>query len=189
MKGIIFNVFEVVVTDELGEDGWEDLLERADVDGAYTSLGNYPDEELIALLRATPGLEEHGAADLMRWFGRRAIPVLALRYPVFFAEHRTCRDFLLTLNDIIHPEVRKAYPGADVPVFDFDPPPELALEENQLAIGYRSARRLCALAEGFILGAGDHYGERVDIDHPRCMHDGHERCTLVCTFVDVRAAV
>jgi predicted hydrocarbon binding protein len=49
-------------------------------------------------------------------------------------------------------------------------------------MGYQSTRRLCALAEGFILGAADHYGETVAIEQPRCMHRGDERCALVCSF-------
>ena len=42
MKGVIFNVAEFTVTDEFGAETWDDLLEAADVDGAYTALGDYP---------------------------------------------------------------------------------------------------------------------------------------------------
>ena len=55
----------------------------------------------------------------MRWFGREALPLLADRYPDFFEQHPRHQPFLLTLNRIIHPEVRKLYPGADVPNFEF----------------------------------------------------------------------
>ena len=47
---------------------------------------------------------------------------------------------------------------------------------------YRSARRLCALAEGFVTGTADYFGEQVLIQQPRCMLHGEERCALVCTF-------
>ena len=49
MKGIIFNLLEEVVRKDYGDETWEDLLEAAQVDGAYTSLGNYPDEAMIKL--------------------------------------------------------------------------------------------------------------------------------------------
>jgi hypothetical protein len=179
MKGIIFNLFEEVVVSEHGDDAWEDMLEQAGIDGAYTAVGSYPDVEFITLLKAMPaGEANHSPDDLLRWFGAKAIPLLARRYPVFFEGHTSTRSFLLTLNDIIHPEVRKLYPDADVPVFDFDTPST----NGTLVVGYRSGRKLCELAEGFIQGAAGHFGEQVSIEQPHCMHHGDERCELVCTF-------
>ena len=178
MKGIIFNLFEEVVVSEHGDDVWEDMLEQAGVDGAYTAVGSYPDHQFISLLGAMPSGGDQSTPDLLRWFGAKAIPLLAGRYPVFFEGHTSTRSFLLTLNDIIHPEVRKLYPDADVPVFDFDTPST----NGTLVVGYRSARKLCSLAEGFIDGAAEHFGEHVTIEQPQCMHRGDERCELVCWF-------
>jgi hypothetical protein len=178
MKGIIFNLFEEVVVEEHGDDTWEDMLERADIDGAYTAVGSYPDHQFISLLEAMPSGAGQSPEELLRWFGARAIPLLARRYPVFFEGHTSTRSFLLTLNDIIHPEVRKLYPDADVPVFDFDTPSN----NGTLVVGYRSGRKLCNLAEGFIYGASAHFGEQVTIEQPHCMHRGDERCEIACHF-------
>ena len=162
---------------EHGEDAWDDTLERAALDGAYTAVGNYPDSEFLQLLAALPAATDQQPETQLRWFGAKAIPLLARRYPVFFEGHESTQPFLLTLNDIIHPEVRKLYPDADVPVFDFSHE-----GENTLVVGYRSGRRLCFLAEGFIEGASSHFGQHVAIEQRRCMHHGDERCDLVCTF-------
>jgi hypothetical protein len=173
VKGIIFNLLADVVRQEHGEDTWDALLDAAHVDGSYTSLGNYPDEELVRLIAAASAVLQTPADALVRWFGRRALPLLAERYPGFFVAHTSTRSFLLTLNDIIHKEVRKLYPGADVPVFEFDTSsPEI------LVMGYRSPRRLCALAEGFIEGAAAHYGEQVTLEQPICMNRGDAKCLL-----------
>lgn len=177
MKGIIFNLLEEVVTEQHGEDTWDRLLSDAELEGAYTSLGSYPDEELLALVGAASAALEVPPDGVVRWFGRAALTKLAERYPDFFEPHRTTRTFLLTLNDIIHPEVRKLYPGADVPVFDFD-----ESSPDKLAIGYRSVRKLCALAEGLIEGAADHFGETVSIAQTACMNRGDEKCVLVISF-------
>jgi hypothetical protein len=182
MKGIIFNLLEEVVTDELGDAAWDQLLDNAQVDGAYTSLGSYPDQEFIALLHALPSRADMAPDDLLRWFGRAAIPLLVQRYPVFFEGHASTRSLLHALNDIIHPEVRKLYPGADVPIFDLEPVAGWEPGDRVVTLGYRSARRLCALAEGFVEGAADHFGERVAIVQPSCLLRGDERCALVCTF-------
>src|SRR5438876_5795813 len=120
MKGIVFNLFEQVVTEELGEDAWDDLLEAAGLEGAYTSLGSYPDSELGRLAAAAASSGSSPPDEVVLWFGRRAVPILAERFPEFFAPHRATLPFLLTLNDVIHPEVRKLFPGADVPTFEFE---------------------------------------------------------------------
>lgn len=174
MKGIVFNLLEEVVRAEYGEDAWDDLLDRAGLDGVYTSLGGYPDADMGSLVGAASDLLGLPPGTIVRWFGRRAIPLLSERYPDFFEGHTSARSFLLTLNSIIHPEVRKVYPGADVPVFDL-----LASDDPwTLSIGYRSARKMCALAEGFIEGSADHFGEHVEIEQPSCMLHGDDHCLL-----------
>lgn len=179
MKGIIFNLVEEVVTDSYGAETWDGLLDEAGLDGSYTSLGNYPDDDLHGLVRAASAALETPADDVIRAIGEQALPRLAVRYPDFFEGHG-CRSFLLTLNDIIHPEVRKLYPGADVPDFTYEDS-----GSDTMLIGYRSARQLCALAEGFVLGAASHFGEAVALDQVSCMHRGDDRCVLRVRFLAV----
>ena len=45
---------------------------------------------------------------------------------------------------------------------------------------------LCQLAEGFILGASDHFGEAVEVDQPACVFHGDAACVLRCRFGPVR---
>lgn len=177
MKGIIFNLLEQVITEEHGEDAWDVLLESAGLDGVYTSLGNYPDAQLVKLVHASAAMFKRSPEDVLRLFGTRAIPVLAAKYPVFFEGHVSARTFLRTLNDVIHPEVRKLYPGADVPDFSYP-----ANGNDALTMVYASPRRLCALAEGLITGAAGHYGERVEIRQSRCMHRGDDQCVFDIAF-------
>ena len=171
MKGIIFNLLEEVVRKEYGDDVWEDLLETAQVDGAYTSLGNYPDESMMKLVAAAAKALNTPAAEVTRWFGRKSLPLLAERYPDFFSGHKSARTFLLTLNDVIHTEVRKIYPGSEVPVFEYD-----SSSPDVLFMGYRSRRKLCALAHGFTEAAAAHFGEDLIFEQTECMHRGDKRC-------------
>ncbi len=177
MKGVIFNLAEQVVTDGFGADAWDDILEASGLEGAYTSLGSYPDDDLITLVAASAVRLGVDPDVVVRSIGEGAMPILAKRYPEFFAGHTSTRPFLLTLNDIIHPEVRKLYPGADVPEFGFE-----VQGEDALLLRYRSERKLCALAEGFITGAAGHYGESVSMTQPQCMLHGADACVLRCVF-------
>ena len=173
MKGVIFNLLEEAVSDSFGSDTWEDLLEAAGLDGAYTSLGSYPDEEIAALVQAASDALGKSPGDILRWFGRTAMPRLAQRYPQFFECQPDGRAFVLSVNAIIHPEVRKLYAGAGCPNFHFREDPD-----STLMIGYQSPRQLCDLAHGFIEGAADHYGQTVAIDHVACMKSGDALCRI-----------
>ena len=181
MKGIIFNLLEEVVATHMGELVWDGMLEGAGAEGAYTSLGSYPDEEFVRLLGALSCQNGKSDREALRWFGQLAMPFLAERYPEFFTTHKGLRSFLLSLNDVIHAEVRKLYPGSEVPVFEFETPAGAAAHDT-LIIHYRSKRRLCPLAEGFIAGASDHFGEQVTVTQPNCMLDGASACAIVCHF-------
>ena len=177
VTGIIFNLLEEAVTRRFGAGAWAAMLAQVDV-GGYLPFDRYPDDELFRLLGALPVEEEMSAEDRLRWFGRAAVPLLAERYPLIFAPHRSAESFLLTLNAILHPGGPPSDLEAgplDLEVLEVDPP-------GGLVLGYRSARRLCALAEGFVTGTADYFGEQVLIQQPRCMLHGEERCALVCTF-------
>ena len=177
MKGIVFNLLQESVSRQYGEETWDTLLDTAGLDGAYTALGTYPDAEALKLVGVASEALSVPPDAILRWFGKSAIPMLATSYPQFFEGHPNTRSFLLTLNDIIHPEVRKLYPGADVPTFEYEDS-----AADALTIGYQSARKMCAFAEGLIEGAAAHFGETVHIEQPECMLRGDERCLLVSRF-------
>lgn len=173
MKGIIFNLVEDVVTSEDGADAWDDLLDSADVHGAYTAVGSYSDEELLAIVQAASTASGQPASDVLRHIGRRSLPLLAQRFPEFFELHSGVRTFLPSLNSVIHPEVRKLYPGATPPHFDFR-----TADDGCLLMDYHSQRGMCAMAEGLTLGAGDFYGQTLDITQIQCKDAGAPFCTL-----------
>ena len=179
MKGVVFNLFEGAVTREHGEDAWDALLDAAHVDGAYTSLGSYPDAHLMALVHAAAMARGESDQAVIRWIGREAMAPLAVAYPAFFDPHDDVRSFILTLNDIIHPEVRKLYPGADVPTFGFSTD-----ADGSITLRYGSPRRLCSFAEGLIEGAAAHFGQTVAIEQPMCMLRGDELCSIEVRVVE-----
>lgn len=173
MKGIVFNLLEETVCATHGAHAWDSLVAAAQVSGTYSSLGSYPDEEVVALVEAASSALGASGADVLRWFGRTAVPRLAERFPNLFEAHQTAPAFVASVNAMIHPEVRKLYTGAQCPHFHF-----MELDDGRTAIAYRSNRRLCHFAHGLIEGAADYYGDRVDIEHLSCMSDGASVCRM-----------
>ena len=170
MKGVVFNLLQQVVVDSYGEDVWDELLDSAGASGVYTSLGSYPDAELERLVGAACEKLSLPRADVLRWFGQQAMPLLAKAYPDFFAGHASARTFVAGVNSIIHAEVRKLYPGAACPHFN------IREAAGGLTMDYASSRRLCALAQGFVEGAAAFYCEEVDFRHVACVEHGAEQC-------------
>lgn len=179
MKGIIFNLLEERVEGEGGPAAWDDLLDSAEVDGGYSAIGDYPTGELASLVGARARVLDCSELDALRDFGHGALLSLAGKFPAFFTPHERTRDFLLTLNDVIHPQVRKLHASARPPEFDFT-----VIGDDQLRMVYRSDRQLCGMAEGMIAGAATHFGQHVEIVQDQCVLAGADACVLHCTFHD-----
>ncbi|MEQ1568876.1 MAG: heme NO-binding domain-containing protein [Myxococcota bacterium] len=176
MKGIVFNLLEEAVRTSYGEDTWDDVLDDTGLDGSYTTMLSYSDAELVALVTAVSNRTSTPPADALRWFGRRALGLLAERYPQFFRGHVSLRTFLESMESV-HSEVRKRHHGAT--------PPPLALEnlpDGRISVGYSSERHLCHFAEGLIIGAAEVFGESASIVQPTCRLHGDPMCTLVVAF-------
>jgi hypothetical protein len=177
VKGIILTLVEEAVVAEHGRATWDAVLARADVDGAYTSPDSYPDDDLVQLADAGAGQLGTTPVELTRHLGEQVIRGLARRYPQYFDPHRRTRELLLSLDEVIYPEVHKLHPDTAPPTFWFT-----GSDEVHLLVHYRSPRRLCAFAEGMIDGAARHYGEQASLSHEPCMLDGADHCTLLTTF-------
>lgn len=176
MKGVVFNLLEETVTRAFGADTWDALVDASGVSGAYTSLGNYPDAEIEALVAAAMAALSLNRDQVLRWFGQNAIPVLAELYPDFFRA-ADARAFTEGVNSIIHAEVRKLYPGAACPHFRLSQG-----ASGDLVMDYLSTRNMCALAQGFVEGTATWYGEQADFRHTACTAHGDPHCTFAIAW-------
>ena len=173
MKGLILNLVEDVVRRDHGDDYWDDVVDASGLSAAYTALGTYPDHELTTLADVVAHREQIESSDVVRHVGREGMAMLAARYPAFFAPHTDVRDFLLSLNVVVHAEVRRMYPGAVIPELEHRTP-----QPGVLDLVYSSERGRCDLAEGLVLGAADHYGQTVTVTQPECVHRGDDACVI-----------
>ena len=178
MKGIVFNVVESIIEREFGGEMWDTLIDEAKVDGAYTSLGNYPDEDLYALIDVASRKMDLSASEMLKWIGRRAMPRFQEALPYIFENYHHSEDFIKDVNNIIHPEVKKLYPGAICPHFHM-----VQTSQKSLMLVYKSSRKLCALAEGFMESSAALYGNEMKIQQTECIHEGKERCVFVVEWV------
>jgi hypothetical protein len=121
--------------------------------------------------------------EALRAFGRFAFPRLLATLPAVTASHRHPRELLLELDGTIHKEVRKLWRDARPPRFRVEAAPA-----NGLVLHYDSARGLCPLVEGLLVGAAQHYAVRAKYEHTQCRHRGDAECVFEVQFEDERVA-
>jgi hypothetical protein len=174
MQGLMFNLVQQVVVSELGDRTWQQIVAGSGVRSEYSPEGAYSHEEFLHLVQETSIALSRSADETLVWFARRSIPIFASQFPELFDGHDSAIGFVLTLNDVIHPEVRGRYPDAFLPTFEFD-----RVADDTLIIAYASYRDLCPFAQGLLLGAADHYGETATVEHFHCQRRGDRRCAML----------
>lgn len=178
MKGIVFNIFADLVTENFGMETWDRLIQETSPESGaiYTSAEVYPDGELIAYVTALSGITGAPASDLIRTFGTYTMQKFYDLHPEFMSGH-TAKSFLESVHDVVHVEVKKLHPDTLLPKFEYE-----SSGDAQLTMLYSSPRKLCHLAEGLIIGTADIFSEKIDMVHSECMHQGADRCRLELSF-------
>ncbi|MEY4761980.1 MAG: hypothetical protein RLZZ200_1836 [Pseudomonadota bacterium] len=160
MKGVVFTMFLEMVSDRFSEDMVDDIIEDANPPnaGAYTAVGTYPHGEIVALLTSLSRRSGMPAGDLLRAFGSHLFSRFAVAYPQLFKGNDSALEFIQNVEHVIHPEVLKLYPDAELPRFEVE-----QRDERRLVIRYFSLRHLEDLCEGLIGGCIAHFGGGVSL--------------------------
>lgn len=153
MKGMVFTEFLEMVENTWSLDVVDAVIARAGVSGAYTSVGTYPYSDMVALVGALAKETETPAESLVRTFGKYLFGRFVRAYPRFFDGVPDSVTFLAGIEDIIHAEVRKLYPDADLPSFD------VRRSQDGLEMTYFSSHPLPDLALGLIDGCLAHFDD------------------------------
>jgi hypothetical protein len=177
MKGVLFNVAEDVVDETISDAAWDEALQRGCLAGVYTSLGDYPDDDLVAIVAAISERTGLSPDEVLHHVGVHGYRHLVDRQPDLVEGIADLGSLLHHLEDVIHPEVAKLHPNAEPPSFtitDLDP--------GTWQVEYRSRRQLCHLAEGLIVGAANGFGTPARTEQTMCTLDGGDHCSILVTL-------
>lgn len=160
MKGIVFANFMEMVESKFSVETADRIIGASELPsgGSYTALGTYDHHELIRLVVQLGEQTGISVTDLVRTFGEYLFGQLIEIAPQFVEMNQSAFEFLQKVDSYIHVEVRKLYPEAELPRFDYITPSPGTLEMT-----YRSSRPFADLAEGLIQGCIRYYGENVDV--------------------------
>lgn len=173
MKGVIFTFLADMVEEQFGLETWDAILTETGLNGVYVSTETYPDAEVFKLVEATHNATGIPASELIKAFGQYAFSKFQKSHPSFCKAEYTLKEFLLTVDSVIHVEVKKLQPEASLPSFEYKDQ-----AENELTMLYSSPRKLCMLAEGLIAGAANFYKTQYTLTHGKCMHNGDDHCEM-----------
>jgi hypothetical protein len=169
MKGVVFTEFLEYVEKCYSPELVDDIIEASDLasGGAYTSVGTYPYQELVKLIQALSAKTGSEVPDLIHAFGKHLFGRLITAYPMFLIGVESSFEFLRSVEDKIHFKVRKLYPNAELPTFEYQ-----SNHPDELIIIYRSKRPFKDLAAGMIEGCIEHFGEAITLTWDRSSQPG-----------------
>ena len=166
MKGLVFTEFLDMVEQKFSAAMVDDIIDDANLPsgGAYTAVGTYPHSEMLAMVQCLSKETRLPIPALVKIFGQHLFGRFVELYPAFFHNTRTAFDFLDSIENYVHIEVRKLYPDAELPSFETT----RSDNDQQLVMVYRSQHPFSSLAEGLIEGCLYHYQEPAKIDIRDC---------------------
>ncbi|MFT7486151.1 MAG: hypothetical protein ACI9F9_002005 [Candidatus Paceibacteria bacterium] len=154
MKGLVFTEFLAMVESAHGMDTTDQLLEIPSLPsrGVYTSVGTYDAGELVQMVVLLADILDSPIDDLLAAFGEHLFERFHTLFPAMFVGDASCFEFLASIHDHIHVEVRKLYPEADLPHFTAE------FDKDGLNLIYTSKHPFAMFGLGLIRGCLQHYG-------------------------------
>jgi Haem-NO-binding len=160
MKGVVLSELVRFVELRFSPEVADEMINASEVasDGAYTSVGNYPHQEALALIGALAKITDTPAPTLAEAYGFWLSTRFVELYPDMFADYTDVRTFLKDVDSKMHMEVKKLYKDAQTPAVVAE------IDGEALNIIYSSHRPFADVAFGLIKGYVDHFKEPLVVE-------------------------
>ena len=179
MKGIIFNIAENYIIEKHGYETLKEIVTACSLETKEPFVGpnTYPDADLLEIVGKAVDILKTDLASFLKSLGHYSFRQLSDRHPNFVEGYTHPKDFLLTVEGVIHMEVRKLYEESKLPTFQYQD-----LGENELIITYFSERKLYPFVDGLIDGVVDYFGYKAEKKSTIYEKDGVELCDFHIKF-------
>ena len=171
MRGTVFVEFVSHLEERFGleevDSVIEELRETLSTQGAYTTVGNYPHGELLAIATHVCEHTDTSIENLIGEFARFLLQAFHSMHPEYFTNADDLMQFLDSIEQLIHKDVRKLYSDAV--------PPDVHLERHEdgsATLHYSSHRPMAPLAHALVLASSEMFNEPVDIESVDTTEEG-----------------
>lgn len=172
MHGVVHKALEEYVVDRAGEDAWEAIVDRTDVEPTlYLPVSYYDDGEIEAILTALSSMAVQDRREIERSFGRRLAPELLSTFGAHVGDDWTLLELLANLDAVVA-DVGAATDRATLPEID------CRRDGAAAVVTYRSEREYCGIARGILEGLVDAFDANATVSTEDCVRDGAEACTF-----------
>ena len=160
MKGVVFTEFLDLVEGRFGLAIVDRIMSKScPVTQGFTTVGTYDHHQLLNMVDELGDAVQVASSDLVKAFGEHLFGRFLNSFPDAFRGIDCTFDLLKAVETVIHVEVQKLNPDAELPRFNF---PEVS--EGQLKVVYHSTRPFADLAEGMIQACIVHFGEAFEVN-------------------------
>lgn len=170
MFGLVNKGIEEMVCSQFGEDIWENIKEKAEVDEVtFISMDSYPDEMTYRLVDAASEVLNISATDVLEAFGQYWVLFTAAEgyADLMSITGDNLPEFLQNLDNL-HGRVGLSFPDLNMPGFQCS-----NLKSESLDLHYYSNRPgLTPLVIGILKGLGKRFDTEVDVQHVSGKKDG-----------------
>lgn len=171
MKGIVFTEFLEMVEEKFGIETLDYIIYNQELKskGIYTTVGTYDFVEMLILISNLSEKVKIPIQDLIYEYGLYFFNILTNNHSDIFEIYKTPMDLLESVENHIHVEVRKLYPGAELPTFKI-----VRQKDNEMEMIYYSERSLYMFAKALIEKTFEHYNKNSIITYEVLKNDGSE---------------
>lgn len=162
MRGVVFTELIEFVEEALGFEVADKMIEKAHLsnEGVFSQGGNYPFEDMQKLLMSLSEITGKNPNELLFIFGEHLFSILVKLYGHNIKEVGSSLDFIDSVEDFVHVEVKKLYPDAELPTFT-----TIEKTDNLLVMVYKSEKRLEAFAHGLIVSCGKYFEDDLEVSY------------------------
>jgi predicted hydrocarbon binding protein len=180
VQGIILDELEKYVGREFGEAGLSRMYALTGRGpGGYQLDGAYPDEEVLKIIGDIVAATGTAPDVVFEQFGEALVPGLLDVYGMLVNPRWSFLDFLVNTEGVMHKSVTLAVQSSEPPGIEVQ-----RIGPDEVAVVYRSRRRLCFLAKGIVRGAAAYYRVEATIGETHCMHRGDPHCLITVSASD-----
>lgn len=174
MKGIIFTEFLDIIEQTFGLDVCQQMLDLSSDDGVYTAVGSYDHRDLVKLIVSLGKITDTPVETLQEVYGEAVFSRLYNTIPHLDQFPHDTFGFVKEVEAYIHKEVKKLYPDATPPHFEF-----LSETNTHMLMDYKSARCMSHVCVGLIKGCAKYFNQQVNITiEPMNKEHSHVRFSI-----------
>lgn len=179
MKGIVFTEFLEMVEEKFGLETVDFIINESKLEsnGVYTSVGTYDFIEMQSLIVQLSKKINIPVDDLVYAYGLYFYKTLVDNHKDIFDHYKDPMVFVASVEDHIHVEVRKLYPGAELPSFGI-----IHKDDDYMEVVYTSERGMYMFAKALMEKTFEYYDKNVQVEFEKLKENGTSVKFMISTI-------